>query len=159
MAAQSGNAKPATTDPTDTAEARQANADAVEKQESATPGKAADLTVKAKRADGKPLTTLDDDVSHPGVVSPGDTPHDTVLPAEHASSVTPDKATASREGYGVVNAVVPIRDPSGALQARAAARGELEGSEHRTEKYQATAPNGENVTVEHNLDTGETRVV
>lgn len=105
------------------------------------------------------VTTLDADVGHPGVVEPGDTPHDTVLATEHASSVTPNKAVAGGEGFGVVNAVVPIPDPSGATQARARAAQDQADTEHRMEKYTVTLPNGKQGEVEHNLDTGETKLL
>lgn len=149
MAAQTAS-KPKDDDST-----AKAAAEAQNKQENVKPGETTpdDLVVAEEG-----VTTLDADVSHPGVVEPGDTPYDTVLPGEHATSVTPDKATAGAEGYGTVNAVVPIPDPSGTKQARARAAKERAEGEHRTEKYEVTLPNGKRVEVEHNLETGATKI-
>lgn len=101
-------------------------------------------------------TTLDSDVSMPGYVAPGDGPHDTVVATEHASSATPDKANAAQQGFGVVNAVVPIPDPSG--RAAAVARAQEEAGS-RVEEYEVPGPTGLPVRVRHDLDTGATEVV
>lgn len=102
--------------------------------------------------------TLDVDVSMPSTANPATPgPWDTVDPLEHASSVQADKGTAARAGLGTVNAVVPIPDPSGVERAqvlREAARGE-----DRMETYPVRRDNGTYATVEHNIDTGETRIV
>lgn len=110
-------------------------------------------------SDETPRTLLDDNAAMPGYVAPGDGPFDTVDPSEHATSVSPDKGAAAREGFGVVNAVLPIADPSGREQAMAKAAQERGASEGRMETYSQVAPNGQPVQVEHNLDTGETKVV
>lgn len=102
-------------------------------------------------------TLLDDQVDMPGYVAPGDGPFDTVDPAEHATSVSPDKGNAAREGFGVVNAVLPIPDPSGREQAQAKAAKDRDGGQDRTETYEVTGPDGKPVKIKHNLDTGETQ--
>lgn len=113
----------------------------------------------AADSDDTPRTLLDEDVAMPGYVAPGDGPFDTVDPTEHATSVSPDKGAAAAKGFGVVNAVLPIADPSGREQvaARAAqARGE---GQDRMERYTVTGPDGQPVQVERNMDTGESRRV
>lgn len=96
------------------------------------------------------VTRLDSDVSKPSTVAPGDAPHDTTDPAERASTVGGDKMAAALAGFGTVNAVVPIPAPE-------PMPGEEPG-EHRIEEYPARRPDGSLVTVEHNIDTGETRI-
>ncbi len=123
-------------------------------------GKARSVNARPARlaldSDDTPRTLLDDQVKMPGYVAPGDGPYDTVDPSEHATSVSPDKGNAALQGFGVVNAVLPIPDPSGREQAlaKAAADGSSGG---RTETYETVGANGKPVTVEHNLDTGETK--
>lgn len=93
-------------------------------------------------------TTLDSDVTKPSVTAPGDGPADTTDPTERATSVTPqpgDEAVA----VGTVNAVKPL--PKVEEPAR-------EGKD-RTEKYEAVKPDGSTVTVERNLETGESKIV
>lgn len=97
-------------------------------------------------------TLLDSDVAMPGHVAPGDGPFDTLDASEHATSVIPDKGAAAVKGFGVVNAVLPIPDPSGFTQARA----KQSAGEKRTETYELTGPDGKPVQVTHDLDTGET---
>lgn len=138
-------------DPSDVADAEQ---EAQELQENVEGG---ETDPDSLVVDKPGVTTLDADIMHPGVVEPGDTPHDTVLTNEHASSVTPIKSVAAAEGFGVVNAVVPIPDPSGITQARARAAQELANSEHRMETYEVTKPNGEKAMVLHDLDAGTTK--
>lgn len=104
-------------------------------------------------------TTLDTDVSMPGYVAPGDGPHDTVVAIEHASSVTPDKATAGQAGFGVVNAVVPIPDPSGRAQAVARAAEAAQESAGRVEEYEVPGPTGLPVKVRRNVETGASEVL
>lgn len=93
-------------------------------------------------------TTLDSDVTKPSVTAPGDGPADTTDPTETAHSVPP-RPDAEAVKVGTVNAVVPgpkveeVAAPSG---------------EHRVETYKATKPDGTEVTVKHNLDTGETSI-
>ena len=94
-------------------------------------------------------TTLDSDVTKPSTTAPGDGPADTTDPAERATSVTPqpgDEALA----VGTVNAVVPLPE--------AEAPAEDKGKD-RVERYDAVKPDGTTVTVEHSLDTGETKLV
>lgn len=92
-------------------------------------------------------TTLDTDVTKPSVTAPGDGPADTTDPTERASSVTPQPGDEALK-VGTVNAVVPLP------KVEEAAR---EGKD-RIETYEATKPDGTKVTVEHNLDTGESKI-
>ena len=96
-------------------------------------------------------TTLDSYVDAPSEVAPGDAPADTTDPTERASSVTPDMAAAAAAGHLTVNAVVPVRTNAAAATASS--------GEQRVEKYESTKPDGTKVTVEHNIDTGATRVL
>lgn len=93
-------------------------------------------------------TRLDSDNTKPSTTAPGDGPADTTDPTERASSVTPmpgEEALA----VGTVNAVQPL--PAKAEQER-------DSKNDRTETYKANRPDGSEVTVKHNLDTGETSV-
>ncbi len=92
-------------------------------------------------------TVLDDDVSKPSTVAPGDGPYDTTDPAERATSVSPNKGAAARAGHNTVNAVLPAPEPE---------RVAGEKREDRTEEYDAVGPDGKVVRVKHNIDTGET---
>lgn len=90
-------------------------------------------------------TRLSNDLTKPQPTAAGDAPADTWDPKERASSARPDKAAAAAAGHGTVNAVVkagtvPDSTPTGS----------------RTETYNVTAPDGSEVTVTHNYDTGET---
>lgn len=93
-------------------------------------------------------TRLNEETDKPSTTAPGDGPADTTDPDERATSATPDKATAAKEGHGTVNAVVPLpkRKP-------AARKGK-----DRTETYTALRPDGSEVTVERNIETGESSV-
>lgn len=126
-------------------------------------GKPRSVNARASRAaldsDDTPRTLLDEQVNMPGYVAPGDGPHDTVDPSEHATSVSPDKGTAALAGFGVVNAVLPVPDPSGREQALARAAQVAGGEGARTETYTVTGPDGKPVTVERNMDTGDSRKV
>jgi hypothetical protein len=94
-------------------------------------------------------TRLDEHLDAPSTTAPGDGPADTTDPDERASSATPDKGAAARAGHGTVNAVVPLpkRKTSAARQGK-----------DRTETYTATRPDGTEVTVERNIETGESSV-
>nr|WP_014696910.1 hypothetical protein [Streptomyces sp. FR1]AFI44013.1 hypothetical protein pFP4.14c [Streptomyces sp. FR1] len=94
-------------------------------------------------------TRLDEHLDKPSITAPGDGPADTTDPEERASSATPDKGTAARAGHGTVNAVVPLPK----RQKPAARQGK-----DRTETYAATRPDGTEVTVERNIETGESSV-
>lgn len=98
---------------------------------------------------GQEPTTLDEDVSKPQVTQPGDAPFDTLLPEENATSVTPDKGAAAREGFGVVNAVTVLPVRKRRVEKR-------EGGD-RTETYEVEGPNGEPVKVTRNIETGESK--
>lgn len=94
-------------------------------------------------------TRLSSDVTKPQPTAPGDAPADTYDPKERASSVASDKETAAKDGYQTVNAVIPvdpIPDP------------EPPDGGGRTETYTAYDSQQNPVSVEHNLDTGETTV-
>lgn len=93
-------------------------------------------------------TRLDDHLDAPSTTAPGDGPADTTDPDERASSATPDKGTAAKAGHGTVNAVVPV--PKGAAKKADA--------KPRMESYAATRPDGTQVTVERNIETGESSV-
>lgn len=93
-------------------------------------------------------TRLDNDNTKPSTTAPGDGPADTTDPTEHASTVGGDKKAAAAAGHLTVNAVEPVEPQPVAKR---------EGKE-RIETYKATDPEGNEVTVKHNLDTGETSV-
>ena len=95
-------------------------------------------------------TRLDESVEKPSTTAPGDGPADTTDPNETAHSVTPRPDAEALE-VGTVNAVVPgkPREEQAAVPEK----------DQRIEKYKATKPDGSEVTVEHNIDTGETRLV
>lgn len=94
----------------------------------------------------RPKTTrLSSDVTKPQPTADGDAPADTFDPKERASSTRPDKAAAAAAGHQTVNAVVPVEPiPDNAPTGT------------RTETYTRVAPDGTEVTVTHNYDTGET---
>jgi hypothetical protein len=94
-------------------------------------------------------TRLDEHLDRPSTTAPGDGPADTTDPNERASSATPDKGAAAQAGHGTVNAVVPVPAPE-----KPAGR---EGKD-RMETYAATRPDGTKVTVERNIETGESSV-
>ncbi|MFE6426745.1 hypothetical protein ACFVOB_14905 [Streptomyces rochei] len=93
-------------------------------------------------------TRLNEDVDKPSTTAPGDGPADTTDADERATSATPDKAAAAQAGHGTVNAVVPL--PKRKTAARK--------GKDRTETYTATRPDGTEVTVERNIETGESSV-
>ena len=101
----------------------------------------------ATRKKSEEVTTLDEDITRPSVTAPGDGPADTTDPDERASSVTPRPGDEALK-VGTVNAVVPL--PKVEEPAR-------EG-EDRTEEYTAVRPDGSEVTVTRNLETGESEV-
>lgn len=94
-------------------------------------------------------TRLDEHLDAPSTTAPGDGPADTTDPDERASSATPDKGAAARAGHGTVNAVVPL--PKRAAKKAAE-------SKPRTETYTATRPDGSEVTIERNIESGESSV-
>ena len=92
-------------------------------------------------------TRLSSDVTKPQPTDPGDAPADTFDPKERATSARPDKAAAAAAGHQTVNAVVksgnvPDTTPTGT----------------RSETYTRVGPDGVEVEVTHNYDTGETTV-
>lgn len=92
-------------------------------------------------------TRLDDNVTEPSTVAPGDAPADTTDPTERATSVTPAPSDQALK-EGTVNAVRKLP----------ATTAERDASKDRWEEYDATRPDGTVVRVRHNLDTGETSV-
>jgi len=93
-------------------------------------------------------TKLDNHLDKPSTTAPGDGPADTTDPDERATSATPDKGAAAQAGHGTVNAVLPLP------KRQAAAR----KGKDRTETYTAIRPDGAEVTVERNIETGESSV-
>lgn len=93
-------------------------------------------------------TRIDEHVDAPSTTAPGDGPADTTDPDERATSATPDKGAAAQAGHGTVNAVLPL--PKRQTAARK--------GKDRTETYTATRPDGTEVTVERNIETGESSV-
>jgi hypothetical protein len=92
-------------------------------------------------------TKLDNDTTKPSTTQPGDGPADTTDPNERAVSA-PINPGPEAFAAGTVNAVVP---------APVAERPARKGKD-RTETYKATRPDGSEVTVTHNIETGETKV-
>jgi hypothetical protein len=92
-------------------------------------------------------TTLDSDTTKPSVTQPGDGPADTTDPNQRATSVNPQPGEESLK-VGTVNAVrlLPAPEPAPPIE------------NPRFERYIALAPNGDEVTMLHNLDTGETTI-
>jgi len=101
----------------------------------------------ARKTVTEETTTLDSDVTKPSVTAPGDGPADTTDPTEQASSV-PFAPSEEALKVGTVNAVVP--GPKAEVSAP-------EG-EARTEEYTAIAPDGSEVKVTRNIETGESSV-
>jgi len=93
-------------------------------------------------------TTPDTDNTKPSTTAPGDGPADTTDPTERAVSV-PTNPGPEALAVGTVNAVQPVPAPE--VEER-------DSKKDRVEKYKATRPDGTEVTVTHNLDTGETSV-
>ncbi|ATE56149.1 MULTISPECIES: hypothetical protein [Actinosynnema] len=91
-------------------------------------------------------TTLDSHLDRPSVTATGDGPADTTDPAEVAVSAVPDKAAAALAGHGMVNAVIPV----GRTDAQAPS------APSRIETYQRVRPDGQRVTVTHDLTAGTT---
>jgi|SRR5215210_86983 len=95
---------------------------------------------------------LDTDTSMPQKTLAGYAPADTLDPAERATSVTADKASAARAGFGSVNAVTVLPEPERPRQS------DGDGDQKaRVETYEQPGPDGKLVRVEHNIDTGETK--
>jgi len=95
-------------------------------------------------------TKTDPTVTKPSTVAPGDAPADTTDPTERVSSV-PVQPGIEAVKAGTVNAV--LVNPNLPTPGTTVPEG---GG--RTETYKARKPDGTEVTVTHNLDTGETSV-
>ena len=95
-------------------------------------------------------TRLDSDNTKPSTTAPGDGPADTTDPTEQASTVGGDKKAAAAAGHLTVNAIEPLPPVEEATG--------VDKKDQRIEKYDATTPEGNTVTVTHNIDTGETSV-
>ena len=95
-------------------------------------------------------TRIADDTtqSAPQTTAPGDAPADTYDTNERVSSAPTDKAAAAAAGHKTVNAVEPVGTATWRTPAN-------EGGT-RSETYTATQPDGTEVTVTHNYDTGVT---
>jgi hypothetical protein len=94
-------------------------------------------------------TKLDATNSKPSTTQPGDGPHDTTDPSERASTVVPAPSAATiASGVGTVNGNLPA-EPIPA---------EAKVKDPRIEEYDAITPEGKVVRVQHNLETGATRV-
>jgi hypothetical protein len=92
-------------------------------------------------------TRLDSDTTKPSVTQPGDGPYDTTDPTEEATSV-PFNPSDEALRTGTVNAVKPLPQPKRAAST----------AKPRTETFKAIAPNGDEVTVSRNIETGESTV-
>lgn len=98
--------------------------------------------------DTKGTTTLDSDTSKPSVTAPGDGPADTTDPSERAVSAAFDPSTPEAQAAGTVNAVKP------APKVKAEPKGKP-----RIERYDLLNAAGVTVTVERNIETGESKLV
>jgi len=105
----------------------------------------------ATRSQQPKQTRLDSDVTKPSTTAPGDGPADTTDPTERASSVTPAPGDDALQ-VGTVNAVKPLPEQNTSDTSGRSGKG-------RTEKYEAIAPDGSTVTVERNIETGESKRV
>lgn len=106
-------------------------------------------TDSTKPAETPGETRLDSDVTKPSTTAPGDGPADTTDPNERAQSVPPipgEEALAA----GTVNVVKPVPKSAGRGGSKAKAR---------VERYEALTPSGETVTIERNIETGESKQV
>jgi hypothetical protein len=123
-------------------------------------GETADPSAVGPFAPEEPVgkTRTDDNVNKPSTVYPGEAPYDTKDPNERVSTVphAPDEEALRA---GTVNAVLvnPALPQAHEVRRNLRGGGDANGND-RVETYQATRPNGEQVTVRHNLDTGETSV-
>lgn len=102
----------------------------------------------ATRNTSKETTTLDSDVTKPSVTAPGDGPADTTDPTEEAVSVPASPGDEALK-VGTVNTVKPA--PKAAARKSAA--------KARTETYVAVKPDGTEVTIKRNIDTGKSEIV
>lgn len=94
-------------------------------------------------------TRAEKQVTKPSTVEPGDAPADTTDPAELVSTRTPQPDEQAQK-VGTVNAALKYGDaPAAAGPAK---------KDQRIETYKATRPDGTEVTVTHNLETGESTV-
>lgn len=110
----------------------------------------ADASAAAVPPDTTGTTRLDSDVTKPSVTAPGDGPADTTDPTERASSVPPQPG-AEALLVGTVNAVLPV--PSAAPGRTSSSK-----SKARIETFTAVRPDGTEVTVTRNIETGESKV-
>jgi len=95
-------------------------------------------------------TTLDTDTTKPSMTAPGDGPADTTDVSEIAHSV-PARPSDEALVSGTVNSVIP--------RAVGASREPARDETHdRIETYPHVLPNGERVTMRHNLETGKTEI-
>lgn len=85
----------------------------------------------------------------PSTTTPGDGPADTTDPSEIVSTVGPGMPSDEAVKVGTVNAAVKVGEVP---EDEAPSKG------GRVETYKATRPDGTEVTVTHNVDTGESSV-
>jgi len=95
-------------------------------------------------------TTLDTDTTKPSTTAPGDGPADTTDPAEIAHSL-PARPSDESLAAGTVNSVIPRAVGASKEPAR-------DETHDRIETYSYVMPNGEGVTMRHNLETGKTEI-
>lgn len=92
-------------------------------------------------------TKLDSDTTKPSTTAPGDGPADTTNPDERAQSVTPNPGEEAQKA-GTVNAVKPAPRTTARTSTR----------KQRTETFKAYAPDGSEVTVTRNIETGKSEL-
>lgn len=143
-AAPPADPTPATTAPEDTPPA--------EKKTTAVKKTAAKAKTAAPAEVVAATTTLDSDVTKPSVTEPGDGPADTTDPTEIATSV-PVQPDDEAIRAGTVNAV---KKSGTTVKPKATGRGK---PKERVEVYDQVKPNGDVVTVSHNIDTGATEII
>jgi hypothetical protein len=119
---------------------------AAKKPTEATP---TDAAADTKPVENPTVTRLDDNVTEPSTVAPGDAPADTTDPTEQSSTVTP---TPSQEAIaaGTVNGAIKIETP---------AKPKRDTKKDRHEEYDATRPDGTVVRIRRNIETGESSIV
>lgn len=93
-------------------------------------------------------TKTDNNVTKPSTVAPGDAPADTLDPDERVSSV-PVQPGIEAVKVGTVNAVLVNPNLPTPAEPKAG---------ERTETYKARKPDGTEVTVTRDLNTGESTV-
>ncbi|WP_066038662.1 hypothetical protein [Herbiconiux solani] len=109
----------------------------------------ADKPAETTEAETPTETRLDDNVTEPSTVAPGDAPADTTDPTEIASTVIPQPSQEALK-QGTVNGVLPVKQ---------AEKPKRDTKKDRFEEYDATKPDGTVVRIRRNIETGESSVV